>query len=263
MIRSIFVLAFTLATAAGAGEVGPAPDLFEPDDARNRVVLEQAADAVGMDLVGVQPEGQGVSLQPLDDSDSEMKELIQRYYQLVPCRDEYTVVVCQKAIDTLASGGDRLARYLIPHIEANDRGGFPNKDTYVLLLGRSQSPIAYDYLRKRMLDAASKAERDEDARLRMHTALQAVGFTRELPAIDDAISLMARFPEDVEVTNLAVNVIDRVQAKHGPQPRGEQALRQVRERFADAGPDLDGDGRSPGGIRDRVERMLATPGRTR
>jgi hypothetical protein len=261
-----------VATAGYAEEeLPPASDAFRSDEESvpsrgDAAIMEEAARHVGIELHGEKPEGQGTLIQPLDDSDPEMKALIQRYYQIVPCRDEYTQVYCDEALAVLRSGADRLARYLIRHIEENDRGAYLNQGTYVLLLGRTESPVAYDYLRRRMLDAASQVEqrgRADEAYDRLQFAFQGLGYTPELPVIDDAVQMMARFPDDTEITNLAVNALDRVQAGHGPQPRAEQALRAVQARLADAPADLDGDGDSPGGIRARVDRMLAAPGRTR
>lgn len=247
-------------------EPPPAEDAATSEQGRvDSVIVEEAAEQAGISLYGERPQGQGTIIQPLDDSDPEMKALIQQYYQLVPCRDEHDLIHCENALTILRGGGDRLARYLIPHIEANDRAGFPD-ETYTQLLGRTESANAYEYLRKRMLHGASQVEQragGEAAHNRMLVALQSVGYTRALPAIDDAIAMMERFPKDVEITNYAVNVLDRVVSKHGPQPRAEQALRAVQARFADAPSDLAGDGDSPGGIRDRVERMLVAPGRTR
>lgn len=247
-------------------EPPPAEDAAHSDMPRvDPALVDEAAQQLGVSLHDEKPRGQGTIIQPLDDSDPEMKALIKRYYELVPCRDEYSLIECEKALAILRGGGDRLARYLIPHIDANDRAGFPD-ETYTQLLGRTESAIAYDFLRRRMLDSASQVEQrvgGSESRNRMLVALQSLGFTRALPAIDDAIAMMDRFPQDTEVTNYAVNVLDRVVSKHGAQPRAEQALLAVRARFSDAPSDPAGDGDSPGGIRDRVERMLVSPGRTR
>lgn len=227
--------------------------------------VRDAARRVGIELdPEVEPEGSGVYLRPLDDSDPEMRQRTLAYFEAVPCRDETSIWQCERAKQILRDGGDRLAHYLIRQVEANEAEGWPNQGTYVSLVGRTESPVAYAWARQRMLDLAAKWESGEGTQgtyASLIRTIEALGKTRMQAAADDAIALLERFPESSEISLRAVNAIDRVQSKHGAQPRAQEALRALRARLPESG---GGDGESgPDGLRQQVESALANPGSTR
>lgn len=227
--------------------------------------MEDAARRMGIELdPEVEPEGSGVYLRPLDDSDPEMRQRTIEYFEAVPCRDETSIWQCERAKQILRDGGDRLAHYLIRQVEANEAEGWPNQGTYISLVGRTESPIAYAWARQRMLDLAAKWEAGEGSRetyARLIRTIEALGKSRMQAAADDAIALLERFPESSEISLRAVNAIDRVQSKHGAQPRAQEALRTLRARLPESEA---GDGESgPDELRQQIDSALAHPGSTR
>lgn len=247
-MRSVVVVAWAVLTALGAGA-----------DEGGTPIHELAADP----LVHVEPPDPGPFLRPLDDTDPEMRRVVETFFERTPCGGTPTGE-CDEALQLLVGGGDRLARYLIRQIEANDAQGFPNRSTYLRLLGRTESPEAFDYL-QRLVSARSAAYAEDAAAIHAYlAALEALGRTRRLDVLPEVFPLLQR-SHDPDVLIRAVNAADRVQSKHGSLPEVSAALTALRRRLASHEPDsmLPALGNPMHEVERRIDRVLAEPGRTR
>lgn len=190
--------------------------------------------AVPLDGIYSQPEPSDAEpvqyLRTLDDSDPEMQQRTEAFYEMTPCGAE-PHGVCPEALQLLIDGGDRLAHYLIRQIEQNEAEGFPNRSTYLRLLGRTESDVAFAYLAA-LLDARRAAlARGEIPPHELKTTIEALGATRRL-AVIDRLRPILEAEADPGLQVAAVNALDRVQVRHGPLPAVETALATLDERNA-------------------------------
>ena len=197
-----------------------------------------------------------------DDADPEMKTLLDTFFDLVPCPSPEGAPMtnsglCPRALALLSGGSDRLATYLIRQYESAIEPVPPiSRWTYLRLLGHTESETAVLYLSalaQREADAYAANPADDSA---LRFALEGLGRTRDLRAIPVAFAVLDRFPDEDEVRLRALGALDRVQAKHGPQP----AIRAKLEALAPAAA-LAGTGRH-GRVAERAEKILTTPGAT-
>lgn len=209
------------------------------------------------------------SLRPLDDSDPEMKGLLGTFFEQTPCGNSATGL-CEQAIALLRGGGDRLASYLITQYERNEAEGYPNHGTYLRLLGHSESKSACSYLTTLVRSRADALATDHSVLAHQHLifAIEGLGNTRHLEAIDPALEMIDRFGDDEEIQIRAVNALDRVQSKHGEQAR-------VRERLLALRVELDADAAAKQAPTEtetvvserstldwRLDKVLSDPGKT-
>jgi hypothetical protein len=194
-------------------------------------------------------------LRALDDSDPDMKSLMVRFFDSVPC-SERNDGLCEEAHGLLTGGGDRLAAYLIRQHEANEREGFPDRVTYLRLLGYTESRTAYDYLA--VLTAAEAKTLRENPGLdpfALQTALEALGRTRDLRALPAILELLD--VSDPGIQQAALNAADRVQGKHGPRAEVRAKLEQMQEVLARSDAPETTDRIA---LEDKIRRVLAQPG---
>jgi hypothetical protein len=253
------VLLFSTAAQSQEGELrlGGADGVEVKVDA----VMHEAARQYGIDLDPmVEPEGQGVVIRPLDDSDPEMRQQVVAYYETVPCRDQNSPFRCERALKIMRDGGDRLAHYLIRQIEENDKEGWPDQGSYTVILGLTESPVAYDYLRHRAFNLTDQwltVGAPNEVSTKLRATLASLADTKAQPALEDALVLIDRFDGHPEMENHVLDIIEKVQKKHGLPPHAEQKLRAVHERQQASGKDYVGeeemDGLTP------VERILTHP----
>lgn len=171
-------------------------------------------------------ESSEISLRPLDASDPEMKSLVERFFELTPCGARVNGL-CEEALSLLREGGDRLAAYLIQQVEANDAEGFPNRGTYLRVLGHTESTTALHYLTN-LVESRGRAfeEQGFPAHEPYIAAIEALGRTRSLEASETALAILER-SRDPGVQIRAINAFDRAQSKHGVQPAGQARIRAV------------------------------------
>ena len=237
--------------------------------------FHEIAAQVGVGLDAPNAEGFGTNLRPLDDSDTEARALMQRFFDMTPCGGESVESadgMCDHALELLRGGGDQLARYLVRQVEANEAEGFPNRGTYLRLLGLTESPVAVQYLqnevatRRKAFEAGDGAAREQYLR-----SIEALGRTRAIEAAQTALVILQK-SEDPEVQLRAVNAFDRAQARHGPLPDGAAQLAAVEEAdgerqraAAEASPaSTSGSLVDPWReVRQRIEKVLRDPGHTR
>lgn len=209
------------------------------------------------------PPDPGPFLRPLDDTDPEMKQLVESYFARTPCGVP-PISTCEEALQILVGGGNRLARYLIRQIEANDAEGFPNRGTYLRLLGETESREAFDYLQRLLRARAAASGEDAASHQEYLTALEAFGRTRRLDVLPEVLPLLER-SNDPDVLIRVVNGADRVQTRHGRLPEVTEALTALRRRLDSHEPDggLAMLGSPMREVERRVDRVLAEPGQTR
>jgi hypothetical protein len=208
------------------------------------------------------------SLRPLDDSDPEMKALLGTFFQETPCGNSATGL-CEEAIALLRGGGDRLASYLITQYERNEAEGYPNHGTYLRLLGHTESTSACSYLTTLAGSRADSFAADPSVLAHQHLifAIEGLGNTRQMEAIDPTLQMIDRF-EDEEVRIRAVNALDRIQSKHGEQARVRERLLALRaERDAGAAANQTPTETEPvvserSTLDWRLDKVLAGPGET-
>ena len=235
------------------------------------VSIEEIAAGLHVNIDSGDAEGFGQYLRPLDDSDPEMKQLMEAFFELTPC-GSLPHGICDDALQMLIGGGDRLAHYLIQQIEQNEAEGFPNRGTYLRLLGHTESEVAFVYLAD-LLESrrAAYARGDVDYQSYL-VAIESLGRTRRVEVIDMVMPVLED-DDNAGFQNAAVNALDRVQVKHGPIPAVAAALRALKQRNAarretrarggellfTADPDRD-----PWQEVDRrVDTVLANPGHTK
>ncbi len=199
-------------------------------DPPSTMSLQDSGLHVGIDAEPSNAEGFGQYLRPLDDSDPEMKQLTEAFFDLTPCGGA-PHGICDEAAQLLVSGSDRLARYLIQQIERNEAEGFPNRGTYLHLLGHTQSEVAFAYLVE-LLDLRRAAyARGEIYPHVYRVAIEALGNTRRKEVIEKVMPILeAEANPGFQIA--AVNALDRVQVKHGPIPAVAAALRALEQRNA-------------------------------
>jgi hypothetical protein len=208
------------------------------------------------------------SLRPLDDSDPEMKALLGTFFAETPCGNSATGL-CEQAIAPLRGGADRLASYLITQYERNEAEGYPNHGTYLRLLGHTESMSACSYLTTLVRSRADASAADQSVLAHQHLvfAIEGLGNTRQIEAIDPALEMIDRF-QDEEVQIRAVNALDRIQSRHGEQAR-------VRERLIALRAQLDAEAAAKQALTEtepvvserstldwRLEKILTEPGST-
>lgn len=226
---------------------------------------------VGADVDTGNAEEFGHYLRPLDDSDPEMKKLMEAFFDLTPCGN-LPHGICDDALQLLVGGSDRLARYLILQIEQNEAEGFPNRGTYLRLLGHTESEVAFVYLADLLQSRRAAYARGDIAHQSYLFAIESLGNTRRMEVIDTVMPVLEA-DADPGLQNAAVNALDRVQVKHGPIPAVAAALRALEQRNAvrrDARarsgellftPDSDRDPWQE--VDRRIDTILANPGHTK
>jgi hypothetical protein len=179
---------------------------------------------------------------PFDDSDPEMRVLLEAFYDATPCRTE-AHGPCPDAVELLRGGSDRLATYLIRQTEQARRERFPEDLTPLRLLGFTESRTAFLYLRDivrwqtaelRKREAIPEEDRSPgggcgNAWIGYMTALEALGRTREREVPAELVPLLQSIDSN-SVRRRVVDALEQVQAKHGPLPEVERALEEERAR---------------------------------
>lgn len=202
-----------------------------------------------------------------DQSDPEMKQLLDQFFELTPCGDSATGL-CPEALEMLRGGGDRLASYLITQHEQNELAGLPNRGTYLRLLGHTESNVAFQYLSRlvnsRRNDLEANPAQDKQPLI---FAVEALGRTRDLRSVPILVALIDDF-SDPEIRLRAVNAADRVQTKHGAQPEIVARLtllqRELSASLAGVSQQTGAPSETPNGtLAWRVGAVLAAPGTTR
>lgn len=169
---------------------------------------------------------------PLDESDAEMKALVEEFFAMVPCGTE-TSGICDAAVEHLMSGGDRAASYLIRQYEEGIAEGYPNRVTYLRPIGLTRSDVAYRYLSALVAERAAAYENGSlEDRSRLLWALEALGNTANPAVADEAVAIFARFG-DVDVRRRAVRAIDFVQRQHSLSPAVVDQLEAGRQAMSE------------------------------
>jgi hypothetical protein len=151
-----------------------------------------------------------------------MNALLDAFFELTPCGSQVSGM-CTEALDMLRGGGDRLATHLIRQLDQPEPdSGSIDHDTYLQLLGHTESGTAVSYLSSLVEARADALEADppQDS-MPLIFAIEAVGKTRDLRAVPLVLGLIDRF-DYPEIRIRAVNAADRVQATHGLQPEISQ-----------------------------------------
>jgi hypothetical protein len=200
-------------------------------------------------------------LRPLDDSDPEMKQLLVHFFDLTPCGERVSGL-CPEALALLKGGGDRLAAYLITQHEANEREGFPNRGTYLRLLGYTESETAFEYLVSLLARQRESASDSADVTSLAYT-IEALGRTRDLRVVPIALDVLDS-SANVELRGRALDALDRVQSRHGPQAEITtrlQALVAASPSLEAAQSRTDGAMTPDEQLADHAAKMLKAPGR--
>jgi hypothetical protein len=204
-----------------------------------------------------------VVAQPYDENDPEMNALLDAFFELTPCGPRVSGL-CPEALDMLRGGGDRLAGYLIHQLELPEpTTGSINHDTYLQLLGHTESATAYTHLTSLVNSRADAlaADSTQDS-MPLIFAVEALGKTRDLRALPLVLALIDRF-NNAELRIRAVNAADRIQAKHGPQAEITARLSALQAEMSPAGATaMASGGSSDARLARRVDAILATPGQT-
>jgi hypothetical protein len=203
-------------------------------------------------------------VRPYDDSDPEMNELLDGFFDLTPCGAESGL--CPEALALLSVGGDRLAAYLITQLTKPEPATGPiGHGTYTRLLGYTESTTAYLHLMSLVEERADALEANPAAdSMPLIFAIEGLGNTRKLGVIPIAFNLLDRFA-DPAVTIRALNALDCVQSKHGPQPEIRAKLEALQAESAALAPSpspTDGLPSGSGEVMARAAKILANPGAT-
>jgi hypothetical protein len=157
-------------------------------------------------------------VRPYDDSDPEMRSLLDAFFDLTPCGPP-GAGICPEAQDMLRGGGDRLATYLIRQYEGPEPPPPLSRWTYLRLIGHTESTTAFDYLSTLVATQADSVSADPTTDTTTLTfALEGLGRTKDPRIVPQALALLDRFPQNPDVRIRAVGAVGFVQLKHGPQP---------------------------------------------
>jgi len=193
-----------------------------------------------------------------DDSDPEMKQLLDTFFDLTPCGTEVSGL-CPESLALLRGGGDRLASYLIRQLDRPDPEGPISHGTYLRLLGHTESDTAFLYLAKLVETRADAFASDAESEpMSFIWAIEGLGNTRDIRAMPIVIALIERFPQP-GLRIPAVNAADRIQVKNGEQAEIKAALEALDAELATSR-----SAAAPGAtdLERRVDAVLASPGRT-
>jgi hypothetical protein len=152
--------------------------------------------------------GFGKYLRPLDDSDREMRQLVETFFEVTPCgnrerESDLRDGICPEALGLLAGGGNRLAGYLIRQFEENEREGFPNRGTYLRLVAYTESDVATRYL-LRLVDQREAAYRANGGNpLDLVEAIGALGRTRQPETTERLVSFATGSDKQLQSTALS------------------------------------------------------------
>ncbi len=194
------------------------------------VSIEEIAEGIHVNIDSGDAEGFGEYLRPLDDSNPEMKQLMEAFFELTPCGNA-PHGICDDALQMLVGGGDRLARYLIQQVEQNEAEGFPNRGTYLRLLGHTETEVAFVYLADLLQSRRAGYARGNIEHQSYLVAIESLGRTRRVEVIEKVMPVLEA-DDDPVFQNAAVNALDRVPVKHGPIPAVAVALRALEQRNA-------------------------------
>lgn len=204
-------------------------------------------------------------VRPYDDSDLEMNALLDNFFDLTPCGADPSGL-CPDALGLLRGGGDRLAVYLIAQLARPEPATGPiGYGTYTRLLGYTESTTAYLHLTELVEERAAALEADpaEDS-MPLIFGIEGLGNTRDLRVLPVAFNILDRFT-DPAVRIRALNALDRVQSKHGPQPEIAAKLGALQAESAALAPSPSPANGLPSGsaeVAARVATILAKPGAT-
>ena len=131
---------------------------------------------------GVRPAKLEDLIRPLDDSDPEMRDHVERIHTGGGC-PTMPHRRCAEASQPWADGGDRLARYLIHQIEASEAEGYPRRAHDLNLVAHTRSETGFVYLRDLV------AQRETLGSFGMF-AIKALSKTRDERALDEMLKIL-------------------------------------------------------------------------
>lgn len=166
-------------------------------------------------------------IRPLDDTDPEMKAYLEQIDTGGGC-PTMPRARCPEAFQPYADGGERLARYLVHHIEASNAEGYPRRSHYLTLLAYTRSDTGFHYL------AALVDEWEPMAPAYILSAIQALGKTSDERALDSMLRLLAEDGPESRARSHALRGVFRLLGDTGSRrPDVVRVLRSLRtdERF--------------------------------
>ncbi len=119
-----------------------------------------------------------VGVRPADDSDPEMRDYTLMLERLGPCA-KGPAEQCDEARTLYAAAGSRLTDYLIRQYEASVDEGFLGAPHYLVMIGKTRTNRAVEYLRSELTEP-------RDPRMRRY-ALHALVYVEDARAIDEAL----------------------------------------------------------------------------
>ncbi|MGI9431708.1 MAG: hypothetical protein ACR2PQ_05825 [Myxococcota bacterium] len=168
-------------------------------------------------------------IRPLDDTDPEMKAYLEQIHTGGGC-PTMPRARCRDAFQPYADGGERLARYLVHHIEASHAEGYPRASHYLTLLAYTRSETGFQYL------SALADEWEPGAPAYVLSGIQALGKTGDERALDSMLRLLAEEGPDSRAHAHALLGVFRLLDDTGSRRADAvHALRRLRknERFGD------------------------------
>lgn len=163
---------------------------------------------------------------PLDDSDPEMRAIVEAYLEQPPCHRQpgERCPRWREMQRPLKQGGDRLAEYLKRQYEASLEEGYMDTQTLLSMIARTHSGTGDAYIGQLVEEPRDRKE------LRFSlSALKECGSNR---AVDRALDVLSRTPESDPMTRaLAIRAVHwNLEAEKLDRPDALRELRSIAAR---------------------------------